>query len=83
MKRQFALLGFMGQGGALSKIHELIREMPVSRVMTASPSTLSPDATMMDLKDLLRRFRISGAPVVEGNTLVGVVSLEDLIWKFA
>jgi CBS domain-containing protein/anti-sigma regulatory factor (Ser/Thr protein kinase) len=79
MKREFALLGFMGRGGALSKIHELIRETPVSRVMTPSVYTLSPDATMKELEDLLREHHISGAPVIEDQKLVGIVSIEDLI----
>jgi CBS domain-containing protein/anti-sigma regulatory factor (Ser/Thr protein kinase) len=79
MKRQFAFLGLMGRGGALSKIHELVREMQVSRVMTSSPFTLTPEGTMMELKDILREHRISGLPVVEDETLVGVVSIEDLI----
>ena len=55
MKRQFALLGFMGRGGALSKIHELVREMQVSRVMTASLLALPRTATMKELKDLSAR----------------------------
>ncbi len=79
MKRQIALLGLMGRGGALSKIHELIRELPVSRVMTTALLTLPPDATMMQLKELLREHHISGVPVVGGGRLVGVVSIEDLI----
>jgi CBS domain-containing protein/anti-sigma regulatory factor (Ser/Thr protein kinase) len=69
----------MGRGGALTKIHELVREMPVSRVMTASVFTLPPDATMQQLKELLREHRISGLPVVEDQALVGIVSIEDLI----
>ncbi len=79
MKRQFALLGFMGSGGALTKIHELVREMQVSRVMTTSVLTLPPDATMQQLKELLREHRISGVPVVEDQELAGIVSIEDLI----
>lgn len=79
MKRQFALLGLMGRGGALSKIHELIREMQVARVMTSSPFTLTPEDSMLQLKNLLREHRISGVPVVEDHELVGIVSIEDLI----
>ncbi len=79
MKRHFALSGFLGSGGALTKIHELVREMQVSRVMTTSVHTLPPDATMQQLKELLRAHRISGLPVVKDQELVGIVSIEDLI----
>lgn len=79
MKRQYVLLGYMGRGGALSKIHELVRELRVSRVMTTALFKLTPEATMMELKDLLREHRISGVPVVENDELAGIVSIEDLI----
>ncbi len=79
MKSRFALLSLMGKSGALTKIHELVREMPVSRVMTTSPATLSPDDSMQDFQALLRKLRISGAPVVEDEKLVGIISIEDLI----
>lgn len=79
MKKSFALFALMGREGALSKIHELIREMRVSRVMTTSLFTLSPNNTMRELKTLLRKHRISGMPVVEDSMLKGVVSIEDLI----
>ncbi len=79
MKREFSFLGFTGRGGALSKIHELVREMKVARVMTSSFYSLAPTATMKELEDLLREHRISGAPVVVNDKLVGIVSIEDLI----
>ncbi len=79
MRKQFALLAVMSSGGALSKIHELIREENVSRVMATTLYTLPPDATMKQLKDLLRELRISGVPVVLDSKLIGIVSIEDLI----
>ena len=79
MNRHGALLGFLGRDGALSKLHELVRELRVSRVMTTSLLTLTPHNTMQELKDLLREHRISGVPIVEGGELVGIASIEDLI----
>lgn len=79
MKNRFALLTFLGKEGTLSKVHELIREMRVSRVMTAAVFTTSPAASMGELKELLREHHISGVPVVENGALAGIVSLEDLI----
>ncbi len=79
MKERFALFSLMGREGALSKLHELIREMKVSRVMTTSILTISPNQSMQEVKELMRENRISGCPVVDGETMVGVVSIEDLI----
>ncbi len=79
MKSGFALLTFLGKEGAFSKVHELVREMRVSRVMTTTLFTISPDASMAELKELMREHRISGVPVLEDGTLIGIVSLEDLI----
>ncbi len=80
MRKQVALLSLLlGKGGSLTKLHELVRELRVARVMTTSVLTLPPQATMHELKELMREHRISGVPVVEGERLVGVVSLEDLI----
>jgi len=40
---------------------------------------VSPETSMTELKEVLRVNRISGAPVLIGDQLVGVISIEDLI----
>ena len=47
--------------------------------MTREVNTISPQASMRDLRDLLRDHRISGVPVVENGRLVGIISIENLI----
>ncbi len=88
MKKHFTLLSLIGREGALSKVHELVRELKVSHVMTSSILTLPADATMHELKDLMREHRISGVPVTaksEGagdedeKEMAGIVSIENLI----
>jgi CBS domain-containing protein/anti-sigma regulatory factor (Ser/Thr protein kinase) len=79
MKNRFSLLTFPGKEGVFSKVHELVREMRVSRVMTTALCTVSPGASMAELKELMREHHISGVPVVEEGALVGIVSIEDLI----
>ena len=69
-------------GGApieFSIVQELIYELTIEQVMTRDVVTITPDETMDDLKELLRAKRISGVPVVDGNKLVGVVSIERVI----
>jgi IMP dehydrogenase len=46
--------------------------------MVVNPVTISPDASLKDLKDLMKRHRISGIPVIDGDTLVGIVTNRDV-----
>jgi anti-sigma regulatory factor (Ser/Thr protein kinase)/predicted transcriptional regulator len=47
--------------------------------MTRKLITLSPQAAMSGLRSILKNNRISGVPVVRGQMLVGLVSVEDFI----
>jgi len=62
-----------------SIVQELIYELTIEQVMTRDVITISPAATMQQLRELLRAKRISGVPVVENGNLVGVVSIERVI----
>ncbi len=42
------------------------------------PITVSPNTTIRDVIELTRANKISGVPVVEGETLVGIVTSRDL-----
>ena len=42
------------------------------------PFYLSPDHTLQDAEDLMRKFRISGVPICEGGKLVGIITNRDL-----
>lgn len=66
-----------------TKLQELAYEVRIEEVMTKSPVTVSPDTTMAELREILREHRISGTPVVEGDRMVGIISLEDLIKALA
>ena len=43
-----------------------------------NPFHLSPDHTLADAEELMRKFRISGVPVTEGAKLVGIITNRDL-----
>ena len=47
--------------------------------MTTNLTTITPSATMHEVKNLLRDKRISGIPVLVGDDLAGITSIEDLI----
>jgi CBS domain-containing protein/anti-sigma regulatory factor (Ser/Thr protein kinase) len=63
----------------VTKTQEMVYEMKVRDVMTKDVITVGPETPMSELRDILRRNRIAGLPVVDGPKLVGVISIEDFI----
>ncbi len=63
----------------ITRVEELAYELRVQEVMTRDLKALAPDMPMREALDLFRTAKISGAPVVQNQELVGVISLEDLI----
>lgn len=56
--------------------------MEARDIMTREVVFLTPEATVEDAADLLIRYRIHGAPVVDKeDQLVGMVSLMDLVGR--
>jgi predicted transcriptional regulator len=41
--------------------------------------TINPQTNMSELRRILREKRISGAPVMDGDEMVGIISIEDFI----
>jgi CBS domain-containing protein len=48
-------------------------------IMTSELVTVSPDMSLHELAEIFASRRISGAPVVAGEDLVGVISTSDLL----
>jgi acetoin utilization protein AcuB len=57
----------------------LLDEIKVKSCMTVDPITVSPDMTVLDAVHLLRQFKFGGLPVIKGDTLVGIVTLIDVL----
>lgn len=62
-----------------TRIQELVYELKVSDAMTENVITVAPSLKMFELREILRANRISGAPVMDGGVLIGIVSIEDFI----
>lgn len=63
----------------ITRVEELAYELKVDAVMTRNPMTVSPETSMNATLELFRHHRISGAPVIQNDDLIGIVSIEDLI----
>jgi CBS domain-containing protein/anti-sigma regulatory factor (Ser/Thr protein kinase) len=64
-------------------LQELVYELKISEVMTSKVVTVAPQTSMAELSEILRKHRISGAPVLENGELIGIISIEDLIKALA
>ena len=51
----------------------------VSRIMTPDVIVVSPELGLRDLMELFAKEHVSGAPVVAGHRVIGVVSLSDIV----
>ena len=56
-----------------------VLDWPVSRVMTSPAITADPDTGVLSVLALMTERRIRHLPVVEGDRLVGIVSIGDLV----
>ena len=60
----------------------MLEEIKVGEVMVQAPITVSPDTKVEEAARLIHENRIGGMPVMEGDKLVGVLTLHDLISAF-
>ncbi|WP_147124403.1 DUF294 nucleotidyltransferase-like domain-containing protein [Shimia ponticola] len=51
---------------------------PIANIMTASPLTVAPHTLVMDVLHLMVERRIGHVPILENDTLVGIVTQTDL-----
>lgn len=63
----------------ITKFQELVYTTKVETVMATNVVVLLPSMSMADAKTLMQQKRISGAPVVDGERVVGIVSMSDVI----
>lgn len=55
------------------------KDTPIRDLMTKSPFTVTPDNTIEDCMDLMTVKYIRHLPVVDGDKLVGLISIGDVV----
>jgi len=55
------------------------RETPVRDIMTSSPQTATPANTVVDCMHLMTKNKVRHLPVLDGEEMVGIVSIGDLV----
>lgn len=65
---------------ALATRNRLASDLQVGEIATRAPLTCEPDDEIHAALETMRRHRVRRLPVVGfGNTIVGIVSIEDLV----
>ena len=64
------------------EIRRYNENLTVAAAMTADPMTIAPDAPLVEAAKVLETYRISSLPVVDGQSVVGMVSVMDLLRVF-
>ena len=52
---------------------------PITAAMTKNPITIAPDASVREAVNILYTKRVSALPVVDGDQLVGIVTITDML----
>jgi acetoin utilization protein AcuB len=60
----------------------MLEEIKVGDVMVQAPISVSPDTDVEEAARLIHEHKIGGMPVVEGDRLRGVITMQDLISAF-
>ena len=56
-----------------------LQSMKVKDIMTKDVITISPSDTLEKAVDLMTKYRIKRLPVVDGDKLVGILTVSDII----
>ena len=70
------------QAGAVERAPQTADEIPVETVMTHHVIALALHSTLTNAAELMRRERIGSVPIIDGQSLVGIVTRSDILQAF-
>ena len=62
---------------------KMLHETPVESCMTPDPISVTPDTPAYKAAETLSAYKFGALPVVEGEILVGIVSVTDFLRHYA
>jgi acetoin utilization protein AcuB len=60
-------------------VRQALHELKVATAMTIEPETISPEASVLEAVKRLHQLRIESLLVTEGDKLLGVLSVSDIL----
>jgi CBS domain-containing protein len=74
--------GIVSERDVVRRLHEYgpgLLQAPVHDIMTAQVHTCPPDTDLEELMRVMTTGRFRHVPVIEGNRLIGIVSIGDVV----
>jgi CBS domain-containing protein len=68
-----------GDARKVSVAQVLVYELRVRDAMSSPPISASPSDSLRKIQLMMKQHRFSGVPMIENDTLVGIVTIEDII----
>lgn len=59
-----------------------LSQLPIHQLMTKDPKTIAPNAPLIDAARLMLDHEISALPVLDGDTLIGIITECDIFRAF-
>jgi acetoin utilization protein AcuB len=63
----------------LEELRQTLRELTVAAAMTLEPVSTTPQATLLEAITLMYKHHVSALLVTEGETLLGILSVSDIL----
>jgi acetoin utilization protein AcuB len=64
------------------ELHFLLERVRIREIMTTKVHTVTPDSPIEEAARLMLRYKIGGLPVVQGESLVGILTETDILKAF-
>ena len=69
-------------GGGMDDDYKIYKELKVKDIMTSKPFSLTTEASVEEVAQVLSKGNYHAIPILENNKLVGIVSTADIIKFF-
>ncbi len=63
---------------SIYELNYLLAKLTVSKIMSKSVMTVTPETTVADAARMMLDYKIGGIPVVDGEMLVGIITESDI-----
>lgn len=69
-------------GVNIIRVSDMLAELPIRQIMTPDPFIAGPEDSLLDVATIMLEQRISALPVMDDDSLVGIITESDIFRAF-